>query len=239
MIVTGKKAAAFVAVGALFAGSADAFLPSAIPCPATVVGASNQCASSVMPIRNLASPAATHRRVASSSSRAARTSLFSAPAARNEAAPVMPSGVVAKAKTTPKKKAGPIKVAGYFGLWYLFNIGYNIYNKRVLNVCPLPWSIAAAQLGIGLLYVFPLWLTTLRKAPKLAKGALRPLRFVVYEGNSTVPTKRLLAGFVSMNGRALRQRSIAWISMQQRKYSGCSRRVAHFYFVKVHDIFVA
>lgn len=36
--------------------------------------------------------------------------------------------------------------------------------------------MASAQLGIGLLYVFPLWLTKLRKAPKLAKGALKPLR---------------------------------------------------------------
>ncbi|CAM9748201.1 unnamed protein product [Ectocarpus sp. 13 AM-2016] len=68
-----------------------------------------------------------------------------------------------------------VKVTAYFGLWYLFNIGYNIYNKRVLNILPMPWLIASAQLGIGLLYVFPLWLTKLRKAPKLADGALGPL----------------------------------------------------------------
>lgn len=41
----------------------------------------------------------------------------------------------------------------------------------------MPWLMASAQLGIGLLYVFPLWLTKLRKAPKLAKGALGPLRY--------------------------------------------------------------
>lgn len=56
---------------------------------------------------------------------------------------------------------------------------YNIYNKRVLNVLPIPWLMASAQLGIGLLYVFPLWLTKLRKAPKLAKGSLGPLRRVL------------------------------------------------------------
>lgn len=55
---------------------------------------------------------------------------------------------------------------------------YNIYNKRILNILPMPWLMASAQLGIGLLYVFPLWLTKLRKAPKLAKGSLAPLRYV-------------------------------------------------------------
>lgn len=44
----------------------------------------------------------------------------------------------------------------------------------------MPWLMASAQLGIGLLYVFPLWLTKLRKAPKLADGALGPLRYVAW-----------------------------------------------------------
>lgn len=109
--------------------------------------------------------------------RAAHTSLFSSPTASNEAVPVSAETPPADDGTaTPEKKQpGTLKVAGYFGLWYLFNIGYNIYNKRLLNVYPLPWLMASAQLGIGLLYVFPLWLTKLRKAPKLAKGSLGPL----------------------------------------------------------------
>lgn len=41
----------------------------------------------------------------------------------------------------------------------------------------MPWLMASAQLGIGLLYVFPLWMTKLRKAPKLAEGSLGPLRY--------------------------------------------------------------
>lgn len=57
---------------------------------------------------------------------------------------------------------------------------YNIYNKRILNVLPMPWLMASAQLGIGLLYVFPLWITKLRKAPKLAEGSLKPLRWVIH-----------------------------------------------------------
>lgn len=61
---------------------------------------------------------------------------------------------------------------------------YNIYNKRILNVLPMPWLMASAQLGIGLLYVFPLWLTKLRKAPKLAKGSLGPLRYAYYDNDA-------------------------------------------------------
>jgi hypothetical protein len=43
------------------------------------------------------------------------------------------------------------------------NAGYNIYNKKALNVLPLPWLVGLVQLSIGLSYVFPLWLTGIRK----------------------------------------------------------------------------
>lgn len=115
--------------------------------------------------------------------RAARTELFSTPAASSDPVPATPVAPVVVSDNKEDKKgkaaAGPIKVGCYFGLWYMFNIGYNIYNKRLLNVLPLPWMTAAAQMGIGLLYVFPLWATKLRKAPKLSKGALGPLRYDV------------------------------------------------------------
>ena len=46
-----------------------------------------------------------------------------------------------------------LKIGSLFGLWYLFNIGYNIYNKKVLNVIPqLTYSVAFLQLFIGILY---------------------------------------------------------------------------------------
>jgi solute carrier family 35 protein E1 len=51
-----------------------------------------------------------------------------------------------------------IMLAVYLLLWYAFNVIYNIYNKTVLNVFPFPWTVATLQLGIGLLYVFPVWL---------------------------------------------------------------------------------
>eukprot|EP00590_Aulacoseira_subarctica_P009129 CAMPEP_0172414714 /NCGR_PEP_ID=MMETSP1064-20121228/1349_1 /TAXON_ID=202472 /ORGANISM="Aulacoseira subarctica , Strain CCAP 1002/5" /LENGTH=389 /DNA_ID=CAMNT_0013151511 /DNA_START=43 /DNA_END=1212 /DNA_ORIENTATION=+ len=63
----------------------------------------------------------------------------------------------------------------YFALWYLFNIGYNIYNKQALNVLDYPWTIATIQMATGIAYFLPLWLTGLRKAPKLSAADLKTL----------------------------------------------------------------
>lgn len=66
-----------------------------------------------------------------------------------------------------KKTAEALKVGSYFALWYLFNIAYNIYNKKALNVLDYPWTVATIQMGTGILYFVPLWLLGIRKAPKL------------------------------------------------------------------------
>lgn len=63
----------------------------------------------------------------------------------------------------------------YFALWYLFNIGYNIYNKKALNILDFPWTIAALQMATGILYFVPMWLLGLRKAPKLSASDLKTL----------------------------------------------------------------
>uniref|UniRef100_A0A7S1XYR7 Sugar phosphate transporter domain-containing protein n=1 Tax=Phaeomonas parva TaxID=124430 RepID=A0A7S1XYR7_9STRA len=70
-----------------------------------------------------------------------------------------------------------LKIGVYFFLWYAFNVVYNLTNKQVLNALPLPWTISAAQLGIGLLYVFPVWLLKLggRKAPVLTMENVKTL----------------------------------------------------------------
>lgn len=61
------------------------------------------------------------------------------------------------------------KILFFFMLWYAINVVYNDTNKTVLKVLDLPWIVSALQLGIGLfLYTAPLWLTGLRKAPKLS-----------------------------------------------------------------------
>lgn len=67
------------------------------------------------------------------------------------------------------------KVAGYFGLWYALNVGYNVYNKKALNVLPLPWTIAAVQLFAGIPYVLALWMTGLRVAPELTSENVKNL----------------------------------------------------------------
>jgi len=68
-----------------------------------------------------------------------------------------------------------LQVGSYFALWYLFNIGYNIYNKKALNAVAYPWSVATIQMIAGCFYFVPLWLTGARKAPKLSGSDLKTL----------------------------------------------------------------
>ena len=46
-----------------------------------------------------------------------------------------------------------LKTGSFFALWYLFNIGYNIYNKKALNAMAIPWTMALLQLFVGIPYV--------------------------------------------------------------------------------------
>merc|ERR1719345_313549 len=68
-----------------------------------------------------------------------------------------------------------LKTGSFFALWYLFNIGYNIYNKKALNALPIPYTLATLQLAVGVPYVFFLWMTGLRKAPKLSTANVKTL----------------------------------------------------------------
>jgi len=88
-----------------------------------------------------------------------------APAPRAEAA----------AAEEPDGIAETLKTGSFFALWYLFNIGYNIYNKQALNALPIPWTMALLQLFVGIPYCFTLWLTGLRKAPKLSTADVKTL----------------------------------------------------------------
>lgn len=62
-------------------------------------------------------------------------------------------------------KPGNVVTLLYFALWYAFNVGYNVYNKRLLNVLPLPWSMAVVQQFAGIPYLALIWGTGLRKGP--------------------------------------------------------------------------
>lgn len=69
-----------------------------------------------------------------------------------------------------------------FALWYTLSMVYNIFSKKVLNLAPeLAWTAAWAQMAFGLLYVLPLWMSGLRKAPTLTTnevGRLLPVAFL-------------------------------------------------------------
>ena len=66
-----------------------------------------------------------------------------------------------------------VKVGGLFALWYALNVGYNIYNKRVLNAVPqLTYTVAFLQLFLGLAYVLPVWGLGIREKPELSKKDL-------------------------------------------------------------------
>lgn len=83
------------------------------------------------------------------------------------------------AAAAPEEKgsnlAETLQVGTYFALWYLFNIGYNIYNKQALNVLAYPWTVATLQMATGLAYFLPLWALKIRKAPKLSFDEVKTL----------------------------------------------------------------
>ncbi|KAJ1485347.1 hypothetical protein T484DRAFT_1793692 [Baffinella frigidus] len=45
----------------------------------------------------------------------------------------------------------------YLVAWYALNVQYNLYNKKILNIFPYPYTTALIQLASGLLYVIPVW----------------------------------------------------------------------------------
>ena len=62
---------------------------------------------------------------------------------------------------------GASMLAIMFTIWYGFNAAYNVYNAMVKKSYPYPLAIAASQLGVGLLYAFPMYIMKLRTIPSL------------------------------------------------------------------------
>lgn len=97
-------------------------------------------------------------------------------------ATTLSAAVIDSASATPipaadeKGFSHKLKIGGLFGLWYILNIGYNIYNKKVLNLVPeLTYSIGFLQLFLGLFYVIPIWMLGIRKTPVLNSEELKNL----------------------------------------------------------------
>lgn len=91
--------------------------------------------------------------------------------------------VVAAAKTTTPVPTSFIdkiwnkdtQLLTYMAVWYLGNIYYNIYNKKacialgknIHGASNAHWALSAVQLLVGILFVVPLWITGIRKAPQM------------------------------------------------------------------------
>lgn len=66
----------------------------------------------------------------------------------------------------PAAGGSQLKLLTLFGLWYLGNYYYNIYNKVALNEAggktgPFPYTIATAQLGVGFVWALASWTLTI------------------------------------------------------------------------------
>jgi len=76
----------------------------------------------------------------------------------------------AAAESSEATKGGlwdKIKLPVYAGLWYFFNVQYNIQNKKLLNVFHANWAVSWVQLAAGIPIALFMWSTGLVKAPKM------------------------------------------------------------------------
>ncbi|XP_062030660.1 triose phosphate/phosphate translocator, non-green plastid, chloroplastic-like [Rosa rugosa] len=93
------------------------------------------------------------------------------------------SGETAEPKSSLYKT---LELGSLFGLWYLFNIYFNIYNKQVLKVFPYPATVTGIQFAVGTVVVLLMWGLNLYKKPKISGAqlaAILPLAIVHTLGN--------------------------------------------------------
>lgn len=85
-----------------------------------------------------------------------------------------------------KSFSDTLVLGSLFGLWYLFNIYFNIYNKQVLKVFPYPVTITLVQFAVGSVLVTLMWTLNLYRRPKISGAqlaAILPLAVVHTLGN--------------------------------------------------------
>jgi len=98
-------------------------------------------------------------------------------------------GAVGKAGKAEEEGGGFLKtlqLGAFFGLWYLFNIYFNIYNKQVLKVFPYPINITEVQFAVGAAVAVFMWISGILKRPKISGAqlvAILPLAIVHTMGN--------------------------------------------------------
>ncbi|KAJ9152872.1 hypothetical protein P3X46_026383 [Hevea brasiliensis] len=78
------------------------------------------------------------------------------------------------------------QLGAMFGIWYLLNIYFNIFNKQVLKVYPFPATVTAFQFGCGTVMIIIMWALNLYHRPKLTRSqlaAILPLAVMHTMGN--------------------------------------------------------
>jgi solute carrier family 35, member E1 len=91
--------------------------------------------------------------------------------------------------TVPSSAVRATLVTGaLFGLWYAFNIVFNLMNKQVLNAWSKPLALSTIQLAVGCVMVLFQWTTGLAKRPNLSPKLMKAL---------FLPTLGHLVGHVS------------------------------------------
>lgn len=68
-----------------------------------------------------------------------------------------------------------VKLPVYVGLWYFFNVQYNIQNKKLLKVFSATWAVSWIQLAAGIPIAMLMWSSGLLKKPSVTKDDLMKL----------------------------------------------------------------
>ncbi|XP_030481591.2 phosphoenolpyruvate/phosphate translocator 2, chloroplastic [Cannabis sativa] len=79
-----------------------------------------------------------------------------------------------------------LQLVSMFGIWYLLNIYFNIFNKQVLKVYPFPATVTAFQFGCGTLIILFMWGFKLYNRPNITPSqfaAILPLAVAHTLGN--------------------------------------------------------
>ncbi|KAI5075430.1 hypothetical protein GOP47_0009506 [Adiantum capillus-veneris] len=93
-----------------------------------------------------------------------------------------------------------IKIGLYFTAWWTFNVIFNIYNKKVLNVFPYPWFTSMLSLATGSLIMIAAWITGIVEPPNVDWDfwkALTPVALAHTVGHvaATVSMSRVAVSF--------------------------------------------
>ncbi|KAL3642354.1 hypothetical protein CASFOL_013169 [Castilleja foliolosa] len=82
------------------------------------------------------------------------------------------SAAAAAAAAKSKRLTDTLVLGALFGLWILFNIYFNIYNKQVLKAFHYPYTATLGQFAIGTVLVTLMWTLNLYKRPKISGAQL-------------------------------------------------------------------